>query len=38
MEEKIYQIPEVEVVEITTEGFICESGTAGGGGEQGGGD
>lgn len=35
MEEKIYQIPEVEVVEITTEGFICES--AGGGGEQGGG-
>lgn len=38
MEEKIYQIPEVEVVEITTESFICQSGGAGGGGEQGGGD
>ncbi len=39
MKEKIYQIPEVEVVEITTEGFICQSpGGAGGGGEQGGGD
>ncbi len=39
MEEKIYQIPEVEVVEITTESFICQSGGgAGGGGEQGGGE
>ena len=30
----IYEVPEVEVDELTTEGIICQSGgTAGGGGE-----
>jgi len=42
MEEKLYQTPEVVVVELTTERIICESpggtGGAGGGGEEPGGD
>lgn len=38
MKERIYQAPEIEVVEINTESIICESGGAGGGDIPGGGD
>ena len=38
MEEKFYQAPETEVVVLKTEWFICQSGGAGGGGEEPGGD